>query len=172
VHAGTVYPLAPDWLVDHSPAETSGPPAAPGADRGDLGFALLRVAGAPGDQPIGGERAEPYAERRGWIMELGAISAPILGYPVCVLSYTKSGALTLSAARAGFISVDESGTRLRYGVDAQATIAGAACFSPDLELIALHQGETGSVGEGTSFAAIIGHLQERGLMGILGRSVT
>ena len=61
INPGTVCLIRErDWLVDASPF---------GAIAGEdaLDYALLKVEGSPGSEPIGGDRAEPGAAPRGWI---------------------------------------------------------------------------------------------------------
>jgi hypothetical protein len=60
LNAGTTYAsTGTDWLVAASP-----PPVPSGSG---LNYALLRAAGSPGSEPIGGDHAEPGAALRGWI---------------------------------------------------------------------------------------------------------
>src|SRR5262249_1793415 len=79
---GTVYQLAEkDWLIDYDE---------------QLDYALLRIVGTPGLDPIGGERAELDAPGRGWMTI--PVTPPVLspGMPITILHYPEGGPLRLS----------------------------------------------------------------------------
>ena len=66
---GSTFKLAPDWLIDYSPpsAVDLKPEPKPGTPRPDeLDYALVRLAGAPGNAPVG-QKTDPNAPKRGWI---------------------------------------------------------------------------------------------------------
>jgi Trypsin-like peptidase domain len=64
VYPGTEFRLSTsDWLIDSSPYATTN--NLPQPDQ--LDYALLRVAGSPGDQPRGGSQSGSSASSRGWV---------------------------------------------------------------------------------------------------------
>ncbi|GAB3842476.1 effector-associated domain EAD1-containing protein [Dactylosporangium cerinum] len=106
---GTQFVLAADWLV----ASTEH-------------VALLRLRGAPGAQPIGGERSGTTGAARGWINLTRSATADV-GEHVLVLQPNR-----ISFGEITHMQPDGSGTHT-----ASATLPGAPCFDADLDLIGM-----------------------------------
>ena len=85
---GTVFILRRDWLLTWEIASLAA----------GLNYALLRVDGAPGVQPIGAARAESSAQLRGWI-DVSDRPAVSTGAPVLMMAHRSGGPLQLSAGR-------------------------------------------------------------------------
>lgn len=145
LNPGTPFPLPDhDWLVDCSPPSAVDSLADPGqrlpADD-ELDYALFRVSGSPGEEPVGGERAVPGAEPRGWITFPGGTGAPPPGTPepdssLFVLQHPSAQPLKLAFDTV--IGTNANGTRLRHRVNTEGGSSGSPCFDRDLALVALH----------------------------------
>ncbi|MEU8240932.1 effector-associated domain EAD1-containing protein [Actinoplanes missouriensis] len=135
---GTVFVLARDWLVASAPnsafEDRDGEPAEL-PEPGELDFAVLRVAGEPGEQPIGAD-AEPGAARRGWIeaVHRGPLRA---GDDLLVLQHLMGEPLRLAFGRVS--ELNGNGTRLKHTANTEAGSSGSPCFTLALELAAIHQ---------------------------------
>jgi hypothetical protein len=158
LNAGTEVRLSPrEWLVS-------------GAK--DLDFALLRLDGFPGAEPIGGGRAELDAPRRGWI------DLPTEDYrftansPLFILQHPQAEPLKLAMEMNGVVRVSADGTRLAHRVHTLAGSAGSPVFGPDLKLVAMHHAteqRSGEVaGEAITIGAIVATLQRAGVFRLLG----
>jgi hypothetical protein len=135
---GTVVELAADWLVASAPnsafEERDGESAElPAPD--ELDFVVVRVAGEPGEEPIGAT-AEPGADRRGWIEAVHR--APLRnGDELLVLQHLMGEPMRLAFGQV--TEVNANGTRLRHTVNTEAGSSGSPCFTLALELAAIHQ---------------------------------
>ncbi|MEU5934454.1 effector-associated domain EAD1-containing protein [Micromonospora sp. NPDC047187] len=135
---GTVFGLAGDWNVAFAPASASEEQPGP-ADQTpaltELDFALLRVAGEPGHQPVGAN-AEPGAERRGWIEQV--FREPLRsGDDLLVLHHMQGKPMQLSFGQV--LEVNANGTRLRHSANTEKGSSGSPCFTLGMELAAIHQ---------------------------------
>lgn len=143
INSGTSFRLGADWLVDFSPYSASDTnesnkelPTMEGLD-----YALLRLGGAPGANPIGGERAEYTSKARGWI-EVPA--KPMPGEPkrpLLLFHYPSGNPIKFSFETGGIIGYNANGTRLLHRVPTELGSAGAPCFDNNWNLIAMHQGK-------------------------------
>ncbi|MBL8793609.1 MAG: trypsin-like peptidase domain-containing protein, partial [Planctomycetia bacterium] len=117
LHPGTEFRLiAADWLADSSPYskadDVDDPTLSPGAE--DLDYALLRVEGEPGSQPVSAHNAEPGAPVRGFIkvpmvpVDLQA-DAPLL-----IVQHPKGAPLKLAFDTQSITVVNGNRTRVRY----------------------------------------------------------
>jgi hypothetical protein len=154
VNPGALYRLAErDWLVAYSPSE-------------DLDYALLRLAGAPGIEPIGGDRAEPTAETRGWIeLSRRPVDLPA-GSPVLILHHPGAGPLVINAESDGIVGLTPDGKRLRYKVPSEPGSGGAPCFDWTWTPIAIHLGRFNddlNLRQGVPIAAVLADLDRLGL---------
>lgn len=138
VSEGVVFRLADEWLVAHarySKADRAGaaPDALPAAD--ELDFALVRVAGSPGEQPVGGAGG-PGAAKRGYVRLPAAPAVPAIGRTVFIMQHPEGRPLQLAFGR--IVGPNGNGTRLRYNVDTEPGSSGSPCFDGNLEPVALH----------------------------------
>jgi hypothetical protein len=149
--SSSVFRLAKDWLVAASDEQAR-----------SLDYALLRVDGAPGVQPIGGARAESSARLRHWIDVPDHASMPPGGV-VSILGYESGGRLRLSTGALVDRSTDQ--TRLVYDNASSPGFSGAPCFDANLRLIGLHLGteRRTKTSFGASIEASFTDLDKKGL---------
>jgi hypothetical protein len=152
VREGTVYHLAREWQVDDSPPE-------------DLGYALLRVAGFPGLQPIG-ELAEANAEPRGWIGLSTEDPAVRAGSALYILHHGAKGVLQLAGGK--ILATNRENSRLAYEATRGRGSAGAPCFDAEWRLLALHGanvygGSQGRVAEAVPLNTVVARVREHGI---------
>jgi hypothetical protein len=88
------YRLAADWLVDSSPSM-------------DLDYALMRVEGTPGEDPVGGQQGAP---QRGWLKP--AAHAFEVGEPILILQHPQAAPLKFTPG--SLKSVIAGGQRVTY----------------------------------------------------------
>ena len=129
-----------------------------GTGPGALGYALLRLDGAPGALPIGGERVESAGAVRGWI------SLRDHGYveprdPLFVVFCPRGEPVTLATGATGWAA---DPTRIQHTASVTAGAAGAPCFTPLLEIVGMHLGSGGELHEAVSIEAVVADLNERG----------
>jgi len=135
---GTVFQLADDWAVASAPnseferrgGETDELPAAD-----ELDFAVLRVAGSPGRQPIG-ESFEPAAARRGWV-DAPSPTRVNAGDDILVLQHLMGRPMRLAFGKV--IEVNGNATRVKHTADTDQGSSGSPCFTLGLNLAAIHQ---------------------------------
>src|SRR5689334_21668531 len=104
-----------------------------------LDYALLRVDGAPGTEPIGGT-AEPGALARKWI-ELP--TQPYDFHPntaLFIVQHPQGDPLQLALDTDALIGVNANRTRVRYRTNTLPGSSGSPCFNSNWELVALHHG--------------------------------
>jgi hypothetical protein len=152
---GAEFRLADDWLVASneytSPAE-------------GLGYALLRIAGSPGAQPIGGARAESSERLRQWIELPAAATVLRPDDQLLIMMHQHRAPLRLSLGRLTGTSPD--GQRLFYDNASGPGSSGAPCFTQDLQLVGMHLGaDRRGIGNGVMTAAILADLERQGLAG-------
>lgn len=153
IYEGTLFTLAAKWDVVHAPYSDAdfSTGSLPAADA--LDFALVRVAGAPGAQPIGGSGG-PGAIERGWIKIPADPAWPIPNTSMYILQHPDGRPLQL-APPDRIIDLNENKTRVRYRVNTLSGSSGSPCFSANLELIALHHyGREDEFNQGVPLAAI------------------
>lgn len=141
VQPGIVYRLAqPEWLEFSSPYssadEQTPPPAETEADKLDLAF--LRVAGRPGEDPVGGPTQDPNPVPRGWI------EAPVQDYDfglnpaLYIVQHPDGKPLQIALDTEAVIELNQNATRVRYKTTTEPGSSGSPCFGPDWEWVALH----------------------------------
>lgn len=168
VSPGAFFKLEPDgWLEDWSPPSdvdllTDQGASVPDAEQ--LDYALLRVAGAPGDQTLGGT-SQPGAPTRGWITELAPpVAADTFLF---ILQHPLGKPIAMAGDRV--TAVNGNGTRIRYKTNTEHGSSGAPCFDINWRLAALHHlGDPGfaklnraDYNEGIPLQAILGLLEQR-----------
>ena len=156
INPGTVCRIArKDGIAATSPSE-------PQADLGALDYAILRVEGSPGSEPIGGDRAEPGAEPRGWITVPSRPFGLVPGSPLLIAVHPLAGPLQVSVSAKGIIDLNPAGTRLRYKVNTRPGASGAPCFDANWELIAMHQYMQAGSEQGLPISALVRDLRSQG----------
>lgn len=170
---GTKYRLLDDdCLMDSSPpspVDLLVNPAGRLPQPDQLDYAVFRLAGEPGEDPVGGASAGPQAPKRGWIDSVATTEQFISNSTMFVLQHPSGEPLKL--AFADVIGMNGNGTRVRHRVDTAGGSSGSPCFNRNLELVALHHGgdPNFTVGyrpqynEAVPFSAICQLLTQRGL---------
>ena len=169
VDEGTVYHLAADWLIHGSPPspndEKGGEPSL-----GELDYALLRVDGEPGNDPVGGPKTlekNPEAAPRGWIEIPGVPPELRPNGALFILQHPKGEPLKLAIDTNAVIEVKYEGRRVRYRTNTEPGSSGSPCFDADWNLTALHHMGDPSYGpaqfnQGIPIAAIVQRLHDEG----------
>jgi hypothetical protein len=135
---GTEFALASQWLVasapnaafEDRPGESAELPAP-----GELDFAVVRIAGNPGEEPVS-VRPDPQAEKRGWIATAGGM--PQQDDDIVILQHMFGRPMRLAVGKV--LQVNANGTRLRHTADTDEGSSGSPCFTFAVELVAIHQG--------------------------------
>jgi hypothetical protein len=174
---GVVFRLAPDWHVDSSPPspidrqiEKTGAPAPD-----QLDYALLRVAGEPGNRQPGG-RTEPGGTKRGWITFPEASHEFVAHTPLFIVQHPRGMPLKLALDMDAIIGVNQNGTRVTYTTNTDPGSSGSPCFNANWDLVALHHSgdpdfdpaHKPEFNEGIPVQAIRALLEHRGLRERLG----
>ena len=179
VNPGTEYGLAENgWLIDSSPLspvdkQHDPKTCLPRAD--ELDYALLRLAVAAGNEPIG-EKSEPEAPRRGWINVSNGPHTLMPGSPLFIVQHLQGSPLQLALDTNAVRSVNANGTRVTYRTNTLPGSSGSPCFDQNWELVALHHSgdpnfgvaHTPDYNEGILFTAIMALLRQRQLTSVLG----
>lgn len=138
INEGTVYRLASDWLVDASPPSIidSRPEPKQGTPADDeLDYAVLRIAGEPGNERVGANVLDLEAPTRGW-QRLPAVVALSPGDPVFVVQHPSGGPLVLDVHR--HRGTNGNATRITYTTNTEHGSSGSPCFNGHWDLVALH----------------------------------
>jgi hypothetical protein len=140
VSEGTTYRLADDWLAAWRPPSAVDDLPAPGdklPGPGELDFAVLRVAGAPGEEPIGRAGLLAGAPDRGWIrLDPHGPDGGDAGYPLLILQHPSDEPLKLAFGQSAGLNANR--TRLRHQVSTRRGSSGSPCLNTRLEVVALH----------------------------------
>lgn len=173
VNAGTLYGLAHDWLVDYSPysqADLEPNNGLPNFD--ELDYVLMRLAGEPGREPVGGGRVERDAVERGWIEVQARPSILRVGMPLFILQHPAGGPLKLTLDNQALVGLNENRTRVYYRTNTEPGSAGSPCFDENWNLVAMHHASDPNFkpqyNQGIPVDAILALLEQRGKRGILG----
>jgi V8-like Glu-specific endopeptidase len=164
INLGTEYRLAENWLIDQSPYVKE--KRLPALD--ELDYALLRVDGVPGREPIG-KKAEPNSPARGWIKLPTQPYEFLANTPLMILQYPKAEPLKLAFDTDAIIGVNQNGTTVTYRTNTQAGSSGSPCFDINWNLVALHHSGdpdwlNPTYNAGTPFNAICSRLKQQDLL--------
>lgn len=147
---GVTYRPARDWLLTHAPLA------------GEHGYALLRVEGSPGAQPIGDSSSESRAQLRRWIEVSEKPPILVAGGAVLLLHHSMGGPLRLSTGR--ILSWHDS--LFHHDAATEPGSSGGPCFDEAFALVGLHSGAQFE-GPGRKFGipmrAIVADLSRKGL---------
>jgi Trypsin-like peptidase domain len=181
VQAGVTYPLAQDWLADfsrYSPQDLSVEPSAdPEPD--ELDYALLRIDGAPGEDPVGGTTEDPNQVPRRWV-KVPAGPYEFAGHPALyIVQHPDGRPMQVALDTEAVIGLNDNGTRVRYTTTTEPGSSGSPCFGPDWQWVALHHsgdpkywaGGRPTFNEGIPTSAIRRLLTERGKAELLGGAI-
>lgn len=132
-----------DWLVDHSPwspvdLESDPKSRLPCTDDTDeLDFALLRIAGSPGNDPLG-ENIMPGSPARGFVAIPPAAHAFAVDTPLFIVQHPAGAPLKLQLDTKAVIGLNGNGTRVRYKTNTEGGSSGSPVFDQNWNLVALH----------------------------------
>jgi hypothetical protein len=150
IKEGEVYRLAEDWLVDSSPVA-------------ELDYALLRIDGTPGTDPIG-DAPPGSAPLRQWLTPQAHTFEE--GEPLFIMQHPLAAPLKLApGAVRGIDKVNASPPRVTYTANTEPGSSGSPCFSSDWELIALHHYGDPTGNEGIPFSAIMAQPKVKAALG-------
>ena len=183
---GTLFRAAlPNWLIDHSPLHPSddplahpgtpiNPPAPADVPLDVLDYALLRVAGRPGESRIGGEAAaEEPRQQRGWLRLSGAPFDFAANRALFVYHHPEHArVLQLSLDTDSFARANARRSRIFHRSNTRPGSSGSPVFDINWTLVALHQGSITIGGEKLNgaipTAAIHARLAAQGKLDALG----
>ena len=179
LNPGTIYHLATEnWLVDKSPMspiDRIPDPKSSSPEPDQLDYALLRVAGIPGNDAIG-DNAEPGAPSRKWIEIPTQVPHIHPNTALFILQHPQGDPLQLALETDAIIGTNANNTRVSYRTNTLPGSSGSPCFNSNWELVALHHSGDPNFdsthkpvyNEGIPFSAILDLLEQRGLKEILG----
>jgi hypothetical protein len=149
---GQAYHLHSDWCVASSPKDA-------------LDFALLRVIGTPGRDPVGGQRDAPA---RGYLKPVSYDFAP--EEPILIFGHPQLGGPGSNTEprkyTMGFLTaLPNHSKRITYNTNTEPGSSGSPCFNAKWDLVALHA-QAGN--RGITFSAILDRLAQDGKLGELG----
>jgi hypothetical protein len=140
----------PRWNVatsSYSQADLVADGASWGKD--DLDFALLRLQGSPGTQPVA--LLSQQNQRRGWLSLSSATPALATGDTLYVIQHPRDDKadpptqLPQQFATGNVLTFMGEGLRVRHDVTTLPGSSGSPCFNDSLQLVALHHaGEPGN----------------------------
>ena len=177
LNPGQVVHLADDWLIDsspHSPVDLEPEPKPSLPDPAHLDYALLRLADAVGNQPVG-SRPEPGASARGWMTIPKQASIPPES-ALFIVQHPAGEPMQLAVDLQAVVKVNGNGTRVQYRTNTLPGSSGSPCFNKDWELVALHHSgdpqfsdlHHASYNEGVPMTAIRSLLDARNLQDVIG----
>ena len=131
---GRLYGLAQAWLLHASPhsAVDLMNPKPHEASTQELDYALLRVKGQPGHEPVDGKKTRKWMD-----VPADAYAFPP-GSPILIVQHPQGDRLRLAIATDGVIAVNSARTRVTYRTNTLGGSSGAPCFNQDWTLVALH----------------------------------
>jgi hypothetical protein len=163
INKGTEYRLAEDdWLIDSSPylADENRLPTLD-----ELDYALLRVDGVPGQEPIG-KNPDPNSPQRGWLKLPTERYEFVPNDPLFILQHPNATPLKLAFDTEAIIGVNENGTTVRYKTNTEPGSSGSPCFDINWNLVALHHSgdpnwRNPTYNAGTPLSAICSRLENK-----------
>jgi hypothetical protein len=179
LNPGTEHRLAGDgWLVDASrisPVDLEPEPKSGTPSPDELDYALLRLAKAAGDEPVGG-RDEPGAPARGWVEVPRERHDFLPGSALFIVQHPKGDPLQLALDSQAVRGVNGNGTRVTYRTNTLGGSSGSPVFNHNWRLVALHHSgdpdyaptHQAQYNEGIPFTAITALLERRQLVPLLG----
>jgi V8-like Glu-specific endopeptidase len=183
VQAGTVYRLHADWLADFSMYSSLDLEVNPAGEPGleELDYAVLRVQGTPGTDPVGGETNDPNPAPRNWIEAPAAAHDFAAQRSLYIVQHPDGKPMQIALDTEAVLAVNGKGTRLRYTTTTEPGSSGSPCFGPDWQWVAVHHsgdpkytpwnGVKPTYNEGIPLTAIRSLLTERGKAAVLGGGV-
>ena len=183
VNSGIAVPLAPNWDIQKSRYSAADLEAqGTGWTADELDFALVRLADAVGEQPIGA-KAEIAAPNRGWLPITSKTPDLAQGDVMFILQHPQDLQVLpaklqpMQLAAGNVLDFVGNGLRVRHDVRTLPGSSGSPCFNSGLELVSLHHaGEPnnrldykGAYNQAIPLKEIVRYLKEQGVSGILDR---
>jgi V8-like Glu-specific endopeptidase len=173
LNPGKAYGLAQEWLADSSPYSARDLEVSPASDPGDdeLDYALLRIDGRPGDDPVGGDTQDPQPVPRGWISPLRTAYDFTKQRAIYIVQHPDGKPMQVAVDSDSVVGVNAAKNRVHYTTTTDFGSSGSPCFSADWEWVALHHagdpkyakfGQTPEYNEGIPVSAIIRRLDQIG----------
>jgi hypothetical protein len=179
VARGLIFELANDWLYDssvYSVEDEKVNPADPKAE--ELDYAILRVKGDPGNQPLGGTKGttDPNAIQRGWIEAPAGTHDFLAQRAIYIVQHSDGGPMQVAIDSNAVTGLNGNATRVRYTTTTQPGSSGSPCFGPDWSWVAVHhsgdpkylQGQAPQFNQGIPVTAIRALLQNRNKLQVFG----
>jgi V8-like Glu-specific endopeptidase len=140
LNTGKPYTLAEQWLVETAPysPHDSEVRATGEAAPGELDFALLRVNGVPGNDPVGGDTSDPKAVSRGWLQIRPTMHDFMANRAIYIVQHPVGKPMQIAIDADAVVGVATNGTRVKYTTTTEPGSSGSPCFSANWDLVALH----------------------------------
>jgi hypothetical protein len=179
VARGLIFELANDWLYDssvYSVEDEKVNPADPKPE--ELDYAILRVKGDPGNQPLGGTKGttDPNAIQRGWIEAPAGTHDFLAQRAIYIVQHSDGGPMKVAIDSNAVTGLNGNATRVRYTTTTQPGSSGSPCFGPDWSWVAVHhsgdpkylRGQAPQFNQGIPLTAIQALLQDRNKLQVFG----
>jgi V8-like Glu-specific endopeptidase len=179
VARGLIFELANDWLYDSSVYNVEDEklnPADPKPE--ELDYAILRVKGDPGNQPLGGTKGktDSNAIQRGWIEAPASTHDFVAQRAIYIVQHSDGGPMQVAIDSNAVTGLNGNATRVRYTTTTQPGSSGSPCFGPDWSWVAVHhsgdpkylQGQAPQFNQGIPLTAIRALLQNRNKLQVFG----
>ena len=142
VNPGVEYRLAEaDWLIDRSRYSDLDLHPIPGAvpSSEELDYALLRIDGQPGNDPIGRRIVQDTeAPVRGWILMPVDTYSFEVNSPLVILQHPQGAPLKIGFETQSVVGLNDNMTRVRHRTNTEKGSSGSPCFDLGWNLVALH----------------------------------
>jgi V8-like Glu-specific endopeptidase len=182
VSPGVTYPAANDWLYEKSPYSPHDLEAIPTAEptAAELDFAVLRVEGTPGNDPVGGPTSDPHVTLRGWETPTAGEYDFLQQRSIYIVQHPDGMPMQVALDSKAVIGLSANRNRVRYTTTTEPGSSGSPCFGPDWQWVALHHsgdpkyyqlGLKPEYNAGVPMAAIQKLLQSRGKADAFGNSI-
>ena len=177
VQPGLEFHLQPDWLAASSPyhaLDLQGLPDWDNPIENELDFALLRVAGLPGEGALLDGSSQNSENKRGWVRLNPRLSSGVTGMGLIVVQHPDGEALKVGIDTEAILAINASESRIKHRVNTARGSSGAPCFNFNWDLVALHQAGVASINGLPAYnvaiplSKIITYLKENGLAASLG----
>jgi hypothetical protein len=133
-------------------------------DPANLDYAVLDLAGEPGNAPI---RGKPKGRPRGWIAVPDAPVAFRQGQALFIVQHPQTRPMKLALDTEAIIGLHGGGRRVRYRTNTEPGSSGSPCFNPEWGLVALHHsGDSNwapAWNQGIPIHLVRGHAREQGI---------
>ena len=124
-------------LSKYDPADLTDTGQLPDPD--NLDYAVLRLQGEPGKQPIAGTaKGDTGGDARGWLKLTETPYAFAPKSPLHIVQHPDKEPMQVWFEPEAIISANTNGTRVKYNTNTKPGSSGSPCFSQNWELVALH----------------------------------